>query len=121
MPSTSLPAPRAPALVGAVWMVGTLLSFTVMAIAVREVAPRIHTFEIMLFRTGIGLLLLAPIIARYRFAPLRTTRLPLHAGRNFIHYFGQLGWFYGVTLLPLATVFALEFLVLPLAVPTETL
>jgi drug/metabolite transporter (DMT)-like permease len=90
-------------------MIGTLLSFATMAVAVREVSPAIHTFEIMLFRTGIGFVVLLPIVARYRFRPLRTGRLGLHAGRNFIHFFGQLGWFYGVTLLPLATVFALEF------------
>jgi drug/metabolite transporter (DMT)-like permease len=108
-PALSPPAPRAPALIGAGWMVGTLLSFTLMAVSVREVAPQIHTFEIMLFRTGIGFLVLLPIVARYRLVPLRTSRLKLHAARNFIHYFGQLGWFFGVTLLPLATVFALEF------------
>ena len=90
-------------------MVGTLLSFATMAVAVREVTPAIHTFEIMLFRTGVGFLVLLPIVAYYRFRPLRTARLGLHAGRNFVHFFGQLGWFYGVTLLPLATVFALEF------------
>jgi drug/metabolite transporter (DMT)-like permease len=108
-PAFSPPAPRAPALIGAGWMVGTLLSFTLMAVSVREVAPQIHTFQIMLFRTGIGFLVLLPIVARYRLVPLRTSRLKLHAARNFIHYFGQLGWFFGVTLLPLATVFALEF------------
>lgn len=103
------PARHAPALVGAAWMVGTLTSFAIMAVAVREVTPAIHTFQVMLFRTGIGFLVLLPIVACFRFAPLRTNRLALHAGRNFIHFFGQLGWFYGVTLLPLATVFALEF------------
>lgn len=105
----SPPAPRAPALVGAAWMVGTLLSFTTMAVAVREVAASIHTFEIMLFRTCVGFLILLPIVAWHRFQPVRTTRFRLHAARNFVHFFGQLGWFYGVTVLPLATVFALEF------------
>ncbi len=104
-----LPARSGPALVAAAWMVGTLLSFATMAIAVREVSPAIHTFEIMFFRTGIGFIVLLPIVAWHGFAPLRTGRLRLHAVRNFIHFFGQLGWFYGVTLLPLATVFALEF------------
>lgn len=105
----SLPPRRGAASVAAVWMLGTVLSFTTMAVAVREVSPDIHTFQVMAFRTGIGLLILLPIIAYHRFAPLRTSRPRLHAMRNFVHFFGQLGWFYGVTLLPLATVFALEF------------
>jgi drug/metabolite transporter (DMT)-like permease len=105
----SVPARTGPAVAGAAWMIGTLLSFTTMAVAVRELTPAIGTLQVMAFRTGIGFVVLLPIIARYRFAPLRTGRLPLHATRNFIHFFGQLGWFYGVTLLPLATVFALEF------------
>ncbi|MEK9662231.1 MAG: DMT family transporter, partial [Alphaproteobacteria bacterium] len=85
------------------------LSFTLMAVAVREVTPAIGTFQVMTFRTGIGFLILLPIVAWYRFEPIRTKRLPLHLARNFVHFFGQLGWFFGVTLLPLATVFALEF------------
>ena len=94
---------------GAAWMVGTLLSFTTMALAVREVTPEIHTFQVMFSRTVIGFIILLPIVAWHRFKPLRTSRLRLHIGRNFVHFFGQLGWFYGITLLPLATVFALEF------------
>ncbi|CAN0495949.1 unnamed protein product, partial [Discosporangium mesarthrocarpum] len=107
--SARLPVPPAPAVTGAAWMLGTLLSFTLMAVAVREVTPAIHTFQVMAFRTVIGFLVLLPIVAWRRFEPVRTERRRLHLGRNFVHFFGQLGWFYGVTLLPLATVFALEF------------
>ena len=33
----------------------------------------------------------------------------LHLQRNVIHFFGQYAWALGVTLLPLAMVFAIEF------------
>ena len=42
-------------------------------------------------------------------SPFSTHRFNLHLARNISHFAGQYGWFVGVTLLPLAEVFALEF------------
>ena len=33
----------------------------------------------------------------------------MHVARNVIHFGGQTGWLYGVAILPLAEVFAIEF------------
>jgi drug/metabolite transporter (DMT)-like permease len=42
---------------------------------------------------------------------LRTNRLRLHIFRNGVHYLGNVGWFIGVTLVPLADLSALQFTV----------
>src|SRR5260370_22670086 len=47
------------------------------------------------------------MIARQRIGPPGPLRI--HLLRNVFHFGGQAGWAFGLTLLPLATVFALEF------------
>src|SRR5262249_44476584 len=42
-------------------------------------------------------------------ARLRTRLFSLHAARNVLHLSGQYAWLYSIALLPLATVFAIEF------------
>ncbi|MFT6260772.1 MAG: drug/metabolite transporter (DMT)-like permease [Crocinitomicaceae bacterium] len=93
-----------------IWMLGTLLSFSLMAVAARELSSEIHTFQMLLFRSIIGLLVVAFIIIKTRqFNLVKSQRLQLHALRNSFHFLGQFGWFIGIILLPLADVFALEF------------
>jgi drug/metabolite transporter (DMT)-like permease len=91
------------------WMSGTLLSFTVMAIAVRELSGEIHSFEIMLFRTIGALIILLPFMLRAGPTVWHTTRLGTQIGRNLVHFAAQLGWITGIGLLSLAEVFAIEF------------
>jgi drug/metabolite transporter (DMT)-like permease len=92
-------------------MGGALLSFSASALAIRALAKQLNIFEILTIRLGSGLLvLLALAIAR---PALRLEILPRHMGlhlaRNATHFIGQYSWSLAVTLLPLATVFALEF------------
>jgi len=93
------------------WMIGALLSFSVMAVSVRALAGTLSVFEILALRSGVGLLLLAGLIsARPELRLLvRMHRLGLQFVRNGIHFMAMWAWALGVTLLPLATVFALEF------------
>lgn len=92
------------------WMTGALVSFCLMAIGGRELAGGINTFQILLSRSAIGLLVVSILIWRTGKPDLfRTQRLPLQVGRNLFHFVGQYGWFLGIGLLPLAQVFALEF------------
>jgi drug/metabolite transporter (DMT)-like permease len=92
------------------WMSGALVSFCLMAVGARELAGAIDTFQILFFRSAIGLLVVSLIILKTRQkALLRTDRFKLHLGRNIFHFCGQYGWFLGIGLLPLAQVFALEF------------
>lgn len=93
------------------WMSGILLSFTVVAISVRALAGALSAFEMMSFRSAFGLVvMLALMAARPALRhDLSLRRLRLHALRNTLHFASQTGWTVSVTLLPLATVFALEF------------
>jgi drug/metabolite transporter (DMT)-like permease len=93
-------------------MIGALLSFSVMAVSIRELARAgLSIFEILAIRSGVALLvLLVLLLVR---ADLRAYALPrrmgLHIFRNTIHYASQFSWALSLTMLPLATVFALEF------------
>ncbi len=94
------------------WMMGTLASFSFMAIAARELSGTIDTFQILFFRSLLGLVIISLLISTKKDLSLfSTSRLKQHLARNITHFGGQYGWFLGLSLLPLATVFALEFTV----------
>lgn len=102
-------APQRP-LLAAAWMLGSALAFSAMAIAGRELAGRHDTFEIMATRSLIGLVLVLIVAgALGRLGDIRRDRLGQHVLRNLLHFTGQNLWFYAITLIPLAQVFALEF------------
>jgi drug/metabolite transporter (DMT)-like permease len=94
----------------ALWMGGAIASFSLLAVAVREVSPALDAFEIMLFRSAMGLAaMVAFLAATGRMAAARPRRMGLHGARNLLHFGGQVTWLYALTVLPLAQVFALEF------------
>ncbi len=95
----------------AVWMSGAIASFTLMGVAGRELSAELDTYGILLFRSVIGLFAVVLLLQIYGWHHVKTRRLPTQLIRNVIHYGGQYGWFYGISLLPLAQVFALEFTV----------
>jgi drug/metabolite transporter (DMT)-like permease len=97
------------ALRGAFWMLGAVLSFAMMAVAVRELLRHMGIPEILALRTLVTLLLVSTIMLRHGFAPLRTRRFPIHATRAVVHLAGQFCWMYAIGVLTLATVFAIEF------------
>lgn len=99
-----------PTLQAALWMSGAIASFSAMAVAGREVSAELDTFEIMTYRSVVGLLILwAVLTATRRWGEVSRQSLGLHALRNLAHFTGQNLWFYAVTAIPLAQVFALEF------------
>jgi len=94
------------------WMTGTLLSFSMMAVSVRELSLRgMSIFEILAIRSGAALLIMLALLAAR--PSLRHYTLPRRIGltllRNVVHYISQFGWALALTMLPLAMVFALEF------------
>jgi drug/metabolite transporter (DMT)-like permease len=93
------------------WMTGALLSFSATAVAVRALAAAFSVFEILSIRNAVGLLILLAFAAfKLDLRPgLRPRRLMLHLTRNILHFAGTAAWAFSLTLLPLATVFALEF------------
>ncbi|WP_071795894.1 DMT family transporter [Natronohydrobacter thiooxidans] len=96
----------------AFWMGGAILSFITMSVAGRAVQAELSTFELMFWRSLIGLVLICGVVlalARRRPVPLRPTRPGLHALRHVVHFAGQNLWFYALMLIPLAQLVALEF------------
>ncbi|MBW6505708.1 MAG: DMT family transporter [Rhodobacteraceae bacterium] len=103
--------PHAPRpLAAALWMGGAMAAFSAMAVAGRMVASAHDTFEIMTYRSVIGLaLVLAVALGTRNMGALRPHRLALHGLRNAFHFAGQNLWFHALTLIPLAQLFAVEF------------
>jgi len=94
----------------AIWMVGAIVSFSAMAVAGREVAVELDTFELMLYRSIIGfgiVITVARIMGTL--GTVRVHRMPLHVMRNISHFAGQNLWFAAIGLAPLAQVVAIEF------------
>ncbi|HRD34651.1 MAG TPA: DMT family transporter [Rhodocyclaceae bacterium] len=107
---SAAPAPH-PVTRAALWMTGALLSFTAMAVAARELSAELSTFQILLFRSLIGLVVISLLIQWKNPALFSTPQFGWHAWRNLAHFGGQYGWFYGIAFIPLAEVFAIEFTV----------
>ena len=94
----------------AVWMIGAIVSFTSMAVAGRVLAAELDTFEIMTYRSLIGIVLVVSVA--FWAGTLRQVNrrdLHIHFFRNISHFTGQNLWFLAITMAPLAQVFALEF------------
>jgi len=94
-----------------VWMSGTLLSFIAAAISVRALSSKLSVFEMMTVRC-VGSLLILIACAAIRPALAREVkwrRMRLQGTRAVIHFGSQICWALAITLLPFATVFALEF------------
>ena len=99
-----------PTIQGALWMIGAIFSFTAMAVAGRAISFELDTFEIMMYRSFIGIAVVL-LVARAAgtVGQINRRNLGLHFARNVAHFFGQNCWFYALTLIPLAQLFALEF------------
>lgn len=94
----------------ALWMSGAIASFSAMAIAGRSVSFELDTFEIMMYRSFIGLAVMILVIQiRGLWPQINRQNLGQHTFRNIAHFTGQNLWFYAITVIPLAQVFALEF------------
>ncbi len=90
-------------------MTGTLVSFVGMAIGGRELSLELDTFQILFFRSLIGLIILCLVLLKKGWHLAKTRHFSLHLLRNISHFGGQFGWFYGIAHLPLSEVFAIEF------------
>ena len=104
------PAGPHPVITATFWMTGALASFVAMAVGGRELAAaRMSTFEILLFRSLVGLVIVSMLLMRSGWGQISVKRFGLHLVRNVSHFGGQFGWFYGIAMIPLAEVFAIEF------------
>jgi drug/metabolite transporter (DMT)-like permease len=91
-------------------MTGSIAAFTSMAIATRQINGAHDTFEILAYRSVIGwVLVMVLALALGQTGRISTDRVGSHLVRNVFHFTGQSLWFWAITLIPLAQVFALEF------------
>ena len=92
------------------WMIGAIASFTTMAVAGRAVAVELDTFELMMYRSAIGITLVVSIAGLLgRLGDISNKNMGLHVARNISHFAGQNLWFAAITMVPLAQVVAIEF------------
>jgi len=92
------------------WMLGAVTSFTAMAVAGREMASELDTFEIMMYRSIIGVFVVLVIGSMSKsLNTITIKRFDLHLIRNICHFSGQNLWFYAITVIPFSQVFAFEF------------
>jgi len=93
------------------WMTGTLLSFSAMAVSIRELSRTLAILEILALRSALGVcvLIALALMRPHLWRAVSVRRIRLHLMRNTVHFVSQIAWATSLTLLPLATVFALEF------------
>jgi drug/metabolite transporter (DMT)-like permease len=94
------------------WMVGTLLSFSLMAISIRQLGGVLNLFELLVVRAlgGLAILLIVMAMQPSLFGYLALRRPGVHLIRNGTHFISNLCWANAVIVMPLATVFAIEFM-----------
>ena len=102
-------AELAPITRAAFWIVLAGLCATLMNVVIREAARELHPFEITFFRCLFGFAVMVPWIAKVGGAALRTRKIGYYTLRGAVALVSMLTWFYGITLVPLATATALNF------------
>jgi drug/metabolite transporter (DMT)-like permease len=95
----------------ALWMLGAIASFTLMAIAGRAVQVELTSFQLMFWRSLIGFAIVLGLVlaSGAGLAQVRSRQPRLHLTRNVFHFAGQNLWFYGIMAIPLSQLVALEF------------
>ena len=101
--------PLPPLFQAILWFAGTMAGFAGMAIAARSLHPEMSTFEILFFRSVIGVLVVLPFIARNHFTDIRVANFRWHLGRATIQFGAQICWIYGIIHLTLSDLTAIEF------------
>lgn len=91
-------------------MLGAVASFSSMAVAGREISVELNTFELMMYRSAIGFVIVNLLILKMGgYSQIKSDRLGMHLKRNIFHFAGQNLWFYGIVVLPFSQLVALEF------------
>lgn len=110
-PQSGQPTPASNVAAAVKWMTVALFSFLLIGIAGREAGRGLSALDIMVYRSWLGVSMLAVALyaAGGRVIDLRTRQLPLIAIRSGVHFVAQYAWLVAVTLIPLAELFAIEF------------
>jgi len=92
-------------------MLGAVVSFSAMAVAGRELSVEMNTFELMMYRSaiGLGIVMLFLRTSQKGIEQVKTQHFRLHLARNIVHFIGQNLWFFGIAVIPFSQLVALEF------------
>ncbi|WP_105439284.1 DMT family transporter [Neorhizobium sp. T25_13] len=94
---------------GLIWMAVSMASFIGMSVGSRELAATLSIRQVLFFRALVGLIVILAV-GRMLLPEIRRMKLvKLHLLRNVVHFCAQYFWTIGIVMLPLASVFALEF------------
>ena len=95
---------------GSLWMIGGVFCLTSMAIAGKEISLQIDTFEILFFRSVIGVcIILFFLVKKNLLHEINLKEIRTHLKRNLAHFIGQNLWLYALASIALAEVTSLEF------------
>ena len=94
---------------GAAYVSAGSLMLVVMAALAKFLGSRIPAFELLFFRSFVGLLFVLPLFARDPLEPFRTKRLFMHFTRGTIGSAGNFCLFWTITHMMLANSMALQF------------
>ena len=106
----SLPMPRlAPATRGALWILLSGVCAVMMNVLIRIAAQGMHPFEVAFFRCLFGLVFILPWIRTSAPFLLRSRNRGFFLLRAAVGLVSMATWFYGITVVPLATATAVNF------------
>lgn len=91
------------------WITVSAISYTLMISIVRKVAPGIHVFEIVFFRSLFAFMFMIPWIMRQGLSAFHTPKVGLLAVRGAGAFVASSCLFYAVTLMPLGEMMAISF------------
>ena len=89
---------------GTVWLILSVTFLLLSLAIVRDLAPKMHVFELVLFRAAFCALAMMPWLARSGFQALRTERIGLMALRCVLGVTNLVLVFAALALMPLADV-----------------
>ena len=101
----SIPTPWRAAL----YMVGACLVWSFLAWVVRDLGRDLHAFEIVFFRNLFGFAAIAPFLFRHGIPAFPRREIGIYLIRGAFGLVAMLGWFYAITVVPLAEATALSF------------
>ena len=104
-------APPSQFLRSAFWAILAAVSFAFMMISVRYMDGKFDAFQIVLVRALVGLLLVIPLVSKFGFGALRTTRMPMHLVRTLFALFAMATLYYALADIAVAQAIALTFLI----------
>ncbi|HEX3860919.1 MAG TPA: DMT family transporter [Stellaceae bacterium] len=98
-----------PATQAALWMLVGGFCSVMMNVLIRIAAERMHPFEVTFFRCLFSLGFMLPFILKAGSALLHNSKILFFTLRAAVGLASMLTWFYGITLVPLATATAVNF------------